>query len=343
MSATNALTNDIAVSSRVRLARNITGYGFPVRSGAQNLGELIKPVYNELSKLGNFKQYNMDKNSTAEIHALKEKHLISDDLISNHYSGAAIISEDETISVMINEEDHIRAQCVFPGFSLGKGFSTLDKIDDILSKKLSFAFDGNLGYLTSCPTNLGTGMRASVMLFLPAITLNESINAIIGALGKMGITVRGVYGEGSKAEGYMYQVSNQVSLGLSEADIIKNVETTVLKLCEAEHSARSNMLSGDPNGVRDRVLRAYGILTHCVKLSSEEFMRLIASIKLGASLNIIKVKDKQILDELIVKVQPANIMLTAGRTLSSDERDMYRADCTAKILDELVDKKSLKG
>lgn len=342
MATKGELTNDIAVSSRVRLARNINGYSFPVRAGAERLNEIIKPVYSELSKLGDFKLYVMKSNNSVESHALKEKHLISADLISNKTTGAAVISEDETISVMINEEDHIREQCVMRGYNLASGYNTLDKIDELLSKKLSFAFDGDLGYITSCPTNLGTGMRASVMLFLPAITLNESINAIINALGKVGITVRGVYGEGSKAEGYMYQVSNQVSLGVSELDIIKNVEATVLKLCEAEQTARKNMLDSDPIGVKDMVFRAYGLLTHCAKINSAEFMNLIAAIKLGAALNLIKVNDKYVLDELIVKVQPANISLAAGRTLSAEERDIYRADCTAKILDELVDKNSVK-
>lgn len=336
----NPLTNDIAFSSRVRLARNINGYCFPVRSGADRLNEIIKPVYSELSKLGQFKLYMMGTSKPAEVHSLKEKHLISADLIANLQNGAAAISEDETVSVMINEEDHIREQCVLSGFNLTAAFNNLDKIDDILSKKLSFAFDGNLGYLTACPTNLGTGMRASVMLFLPALTLNESINAIINALSKVGITVRGVYGEGSKAEGYMYQVSNQVSLGLSEQDIIKNVEATVLKICEAEKNARQAMLENDPHGVKDMIFRAYGTLTNCVKLSSAEFMKLIAFIKLGSALNLLKINDKHIVDELVVKLQPANISLAAGRVLTDLERDIYRADCTSKILNELVDKQS---
>lgn len=342
MSDINSLVTNIAVSSRVRLARNINGYVFPVRAGAERLNEIIKPVYNELSKLGKFKLYLMNGDNTVEAHALKEKHLISADLIENASSGAAIISEDETVSVMVNEEDHIREQCVLKGYNLKSAFSNLDKIDDILSKKLSFSFDNELGYLTSCPTNLGTGMRASVMLFLPAITLNKSINAIINAVGKVGITVRGVYGEGSNAEGYMYQVSNQVSLGLAETDIIKNVETTVLKICEAEQAARKTMLENDPYGVKDMVYRAYGILTNCIKINSTEFMKLIANIKLGAALNLLKINDSYVLDDLIVKVQPANITKSAGRTLSAEERDIYRADFSAKLLSELVDKKSLK-
>lgn len=342
MSDVNGLVSDIALSSRVRLARNINGYGFPVKTGAERLSEIIKPVFNELSKIGKFKLHLMNGGNPVEAHALKEKHLISSDLIENISIGAALISEDETVSVMVNEEDHIRQQCVLKGFNLISAYNNLDKIDDLLSKKLSFAFDNDLGYLTSCPTNLGTGMRASVMLFLPAITLNNSINAIINAVGKVGITVRGVYGEGSNAEGCMYQVSNQVSLGLTEHDIIKNVETTVLKICEAEQTARKNMLEDDPYGVKDMVYRAYGILTNCIKINSGEFMKLIANIKLGSALNLIKINDKYVLDELIVKVQPANITLAAGRALSAEERDIYRADCSAKLLGELVDKKSIK-
>lgn len=342
MSDLNSIVNDIALSSRVRLARNIDGYVFPVRTGAERLEEIIKPVYNELSKIGKFNLYSMKGGNHIEAHALKEKHLISSDLIENTNNGAAIISEDLTVSVMVNEEDHIREQCVLKGYNLNSAFSTLDKIDDILSKKLSFAFNKDLGYLTSCPTNLGTGLRASVMLFLPAITLNKSINAIINAVSKVGITVRGVYGEGSNAEGCMYQVSNQLSLGLTEFDIIKNVESTVLKICQAEQMARKSLLENNPFGVKDMVYRAYGILTNCIKIDSAEFMKLIANIKLGSALNLIKINDKYMLDELIVKVQPANITLAAGRTLTADERDIYRADCSAKLLAEIVDKKSLK-
>jgi len=342
MSDVNALVSNVAVSSRVRLARNINGYTFPVKAGAERLAEIIKPVYNELSKIGNFKLYLMKDKNSVEAHALKEEHLISADLIQNTTSGAAIISDDKTISVMVNEEDHIREQCLLRGFNLMAAYNNIDRIDDILSKKLSFAFDKELGYLTSCPTNVGTGMRASVMLFLPAITMNNSINAIINAVGKMGMTIRGVYGEGSDAEGYMYQVSNQVSLGLSEFDIIKNVEGAVLKICEAEQNARKQMLENDPYGVKDMVYRAYGILTSCIKINSAEFMKLIAYIKLGAALGLLRINDEHVLDELINKMQPANITLAAGRNLSANERNIYRADCCAKLLGELVDKKSIK-
>ena len=336
----NSVIDNIAVSSRVRLARNINGYVFPVKKGAKRLEEIIKPVYNELSKIGKFKLYLMGGNQTEAL-ALKEKHLISADLIKSP-AGAAVISEDESVSVMINEEDHIRQQCVLNGYNLEKAYNTLNKIDDLLSKKMSFAFDDKLGYLTSCPTNLGTGMRASVMLFLPAVTLNKSINAIINAVNKIGIAVRGVYGEGSNAEGYMYQVSNQVSLGLTEYDIIKNVEATVLQICEAEQAARKKMLESNALEIKDMVFRAYGILKNCVKISSAEFMKLISNIKLGAALGIIKVSDIYKINELIVRVQPANITLAAGRSLSAEERDIYRADCSAKVLDEIVDKNSLK-
>lgn len=335
-----AAAASIAVSSRIRLARNINGYAFPTKKGAQRLEEIIMPVFNELSKIGKFKLYRMEKNSV-EAHALKERHLISADLIKSPF-GAAAISDDETISVMINEEDHIRQQCVLKGYNLSGAFDTINKIDDILSKKMSFAFDEKLGYLTACPTNLGTGMRASVMLFLPAITLNKTITSIIDAVGKMGIAVRGVYGEGSNAEGFMYQVSNQVTLGLTEYDIIKNVEATVLKICQAEQTAREKLLESDPYGVKDKIYRAYGILTNCVKINSAEFMNLIANIKLGAALDLLKVSDIYEIDELITRVQPANITLAAGRALTAEERDIYRAQCSAKLLEEIVDKKSIK-
>lgn len=321
---------DIAFSSRIRLARNVKGFPFPTVDD-QYVSDIVKPVYQSLNKLGRFHLYHMSKLSSLEKNVLREKHLISTDL-TNHNSGAALISEDEKISVMVNEEDHIREQCLMPGFRLEEAFSILDKVDDALSDKIEFAYDTRYGYLTSCPTNVGTGMRASVMLFLPALTMTRKIASVINAVSRERITVRGVYGEGSSAEGAMYQLSNQISLGNTEAEILRHVYNTVLKISEAEISARNEVLTRDEMALKDRVCRAYGILTHAVILSSREFMQLFADVKLGVQMNLLPLKNAGVLDDVVVKMQPANITLMAGREISPRERDAYRAEYVSKTL-----------
>lgn len=321
---------DIAFSSRIRLARNVKGYPFPTVDD-HYVSDIVKPVYQSLNKLGRFHLYHMGKLSALEKNVLREKHLISTDL-TNHQSGAALISEDERISVMVNEEDHIREQCLMPGFRLEEAFSILDKVDDALSDKIEFAYDTRYGYLTSCPTNVGTGMRASVMLFLPALTMTRKITAVIHAVSRERITVRGVYGEGSSAEGAMFQLSNQISLGNTESEILRHVYDTVLKFSEAEISARNELLARDELALKDRVRRAYGTLTHAVILSSREFMQLFADVKLGVQMGLLPFQNAGLLDDVVVKMQPANITLMAGRELSPRERDAYRAEYVSKAL-----------
>lgn len=323
---------NIVITSRVRLARNIEGLKFPTKGDDESLKKIIKPVYTELSKLGNFNIFNMDKISNIEAHSLKEQHLISKDLIENPLSGAAIISNDKTISVMCNEEDHLRLQCIYKGLALFETYKTVNTIDDKLAEKLNFSFDKELGYLTACPTNVGTGMRASVMCFLPALTIDKKIEPIIHSVARERITVRGVYGEGSDSDGCMFQVSNQVSTGISETDILRHVEATVLKICEAEQNVRQNIYENSLIELKDRVKRAYGILTNAAKLDSQEFMKLFSDVKLGAAMDILKFSYPQSLDEIITKVQPANIILAAGKQLSALERDIYRAEFVGKAL-----------
>ncbi len=322
---------DIAVSTRIRLARNVRGIPFPTGAG-ETEPEIVKPVYTELSKLGTFRLFSMEKTGATEANALCERRLISPDLMRNKQSGAAIISENESISVMINEEDHIRQQCFLNGFNLDEAFAAADRIDDALSDKIDFAFHSDYGYITACPTNLGTGLRASVMLFLPALTITGQIGQLIHAVSRERNTVRGVYGEGSAAEGSMYQLSNQVSLGITEADILSHVAGTVVKICSAENEARGTLLKYGTLEIKDRVQRAYGILTHAARLESKEFMSLLSDVKLGAALELLQLPPSGTLDELIVKMQPANIMLAAGAELSAEQRDVYRAEFVAKAL-----------
>ena len=328
--------NNVVVTSRVRLARNIDGLKFPMCENPENLKRIIKPVYTELSKVKDFKIFNMGVISGIEAHSLKEQHLISKDLIENPLCGSAIISNDKTVSVMCNEEDHLRMQCIYNGFKIFDCYKTVNTLDDLLEKKLNFSFDKDLGYLTACPTNIGTGMRASVMCFLPALTIERKMDYIIQSIARERIVIRGVYGEGSDSDGCMFQVSNQISTGFSEEDILRHVESAVLKICELEHNSRVRMFNENLLELKDRVRRAYGILTNAAILNSHEFMRLFSDVKLGVTMGILKFSYPQTLDEIIVKVQPANIILAAGKQLTSIERDIYRAEFVAKALKTII-------
>ncbi|MCK9575097.1 MAG: protein arginine kinase [Clostridia bacterium] len=324
--------DNIVVSSRIRLARNLHGIPYPHKlKDERAYAVVMKSVADVLSPF-NYKVYATNTLSDIDCDVLLEKHLISKDLILNKEYGGVIISEDETVSIMINEEDHIRAQCLFSGFNLQKAYEIVNKIDDILLSKLSISYDSELGFLTACPTNIGTGMRASVMMFLPAITMNGTVNNVINALSKLGITIRGVYGEGSSADGYMYQVSNQISLGLTEQEIIKNVSNAVLKICEIEENARRELLKHQTDDIIDSACRAYGILTNAYKLDSNEFMKLMAKLKFGVCLGFIKLSNVDILDKLIISAQPAHLMQLKGELIQPNERDIFRAEYVAGML-----------
>ncbi len=333
----------IVVSTRVRLARNIEGYVFPSNlDNPKEAREIIRLVTSGLSRLDGFqddqfKVYYMNAVSPEEAQILKENHLISPNLIKNNRISAAIVNNDETISIMINEEDHLREQCILKGFELETAYHTMAKIDARLSNSMKFAFDEQLGYLTACPTNLGTGLRASVMAFLPALTINGTMPKVYRSISRLGLTVRGVYGEGSEAEGYMYQISNEVTLGVTEREILKQVGDVVSKVAELEQAERLSLKKGDAAlDVKDECLRSYGILTNCAKLSTSELIKLTASVKLGACLGYVNISDVSEIDDLVIKMRPANINAAAGRALTPVERDIYRADYVAKHVKQMT-------
>lgn len=334
------IVNGTVISSRVRLARNIANLPFPFMAASLKdlspYARLIDRTFDRMNKMGKYSMYKMSSINNYEKNALKELHLISNDLIKNKELGTAIISEDKTISIMVNEEDHLREQCMLSGFNLEKAYKNISAIDDEISKRFPIAFDKELGYLTACLTNIGTGMRASVMVFLPALTETENMGDIFREVSKLGLTIRGVYGEGSKAQGYLYQISNQISLGMDEKTIIQNVAGVVLKICEAEQNVRKKLLKDKEIEIKDEILRAYGILTNSIKYSREEFMRLMAKVKLGAYLGIIKIDNKKEIDKIIENAQPALIMLHADKELTPLERDLYRANMVKEKLKKIV-------
>lgn len=322
------------IMSRVRLARNLNGYPFKITNPTV-AKDIVKKVNRALVKSDTFNLYFMSNMSDLKLEAMKERHLISQNLIENRFSGAALINQDESLSVMVHEEDIIREQCFMKGLRLSEAYKRLSRIDDDLEKNLDLAFDKRLGYLTACPTNLGTGLRASVMLFLPALTESGKISALAETVKKLGLTVRGHYGEGSDAEGYMYQISNEVTLGVSEYDIIREVEGTVEDVCRAERAEMERIYAKNELKTMDKARKSYGVLTNALFLSYGEFLSHISQVKLASMMGFFNNDNVEEIDDLIIKARPANICELYGKKLSALDRDLYRAEFVGKKLIKL--------
>lgn len=326
----NGPESDIVISSRVRLARNLKDYPFPllaVESQASAVINDVKKVLNskKMKETTTFELIEMDKINDLQKRVLVEKHLISFNLANEASKGAVALSENESISIMLNEEDHIRIQCLFPGLQVYEAWKLADKIDDILEDTLNYAFNGTRGYLTSCPTNVGTGIRASVMLHLPALVITGQINRIISAITQVGLTVRGIYGEGSEALGNIFQISNQITLGQSETEIIDNLYGVVNQIIEHERNARKALIKEKRVEIEDKVNRALGILSYAKIIDSNEATQRLSDLRLGIDLGMIKGIPFAVLNELIVITQPGFLQQYAGEILTPDERDIKRA------------------
>ncbi len=327
-------TDGIVVSSRVRLARNLTDMPFPSRMTADMMKELctrVKKAVDEISadlKL-NLKFIEMDSVPENEIRAMVERHIISLEFAQNHAGRAIALSSDESISIMIGEEDHIRLQVLGGGFSLDEDYELADKIDTALGERLNFAYDTELGYLTECPTNIGTGLRASVMLHLPLIEESNGINSVAEAISKIGFTVRGMYGEGSKSKASLYQVSNQITLGISEKSAVDNLKVITGQIAEREQNARKEV---DRLRLEDIVYRALGTARYSRLMNSEEAMQLASKIKLGKDMGILDVKNVNPI-ELLILSGPGMLQSKYGKMLPA-ERDEARAGMIRKILDD---------
>ncbi|AZR74684.1 protein arginine kinase [Anoxybacter fermentans] len=326
--------SDVVISSRVRLARNITGIPFPNRATP----EQAKQVYNQVQKAledrtaFNLKLVDLSRLSEIERTAMMEKHLISPmHAEGGQYKGVAF-SEDEVISVMINEEDHIRAQVLYPGFQVEEAYRVVNQLDNFLESKLDFAFSEKYGYLTACPTNVGTGMRASVMVHLPGLNLANRIQQMLQGVSKLGLTVRGVFGEGTEAQGNLYQISNQVTLGRTEEEIIDNLNRVTEKIIENERYWRQQLLKERKDDLTDRIMRSYGLLMYAHKMSSEEAVRLLSDVRLGIDLGIIKNVEPNVFSELIVLTRPGYLQKIENKTLKPEERDIRRAALIRKRL-----------
>lgn len=331
------ISDGTVISTRVRLARNIEGYPFPSHfDNDKQAKEIIRLVSSGLSRLDEFRLLYMDKVEDEQAVCLIESHLISPKLLDNRLFSAALINREESVSVMINEEDHLREQCIVKGLDLRLAYDTMSEIDGCIARSMKFAYDEQFGYLTACPTNLGTGLRASVMLFLPAITINGLIPKVVRTITRLGLTVRGVYGEGSDAQGFMYQISNEVTLGVTEEEILSQVEGVVEKIQKLEEAERRRLKNG-PSAldVKDDCMRAYGILTNCARLSTKEFISLASKVKLGSCLGYLDINGVSKIDDLVLKLSPANITAAAGKALTPLERDVYRAQYCVKAFSKM--------
>ena len=320
----HAPEDDIAVSTRIRLARNLSGLPFPARMSSEQRKELNLKVKNAVLQSNtpfakSLKYIDMADVPQTEIAAMVERHIISPEFAEENAERAIIISADESISIMIGEEDHVRIQVILGGLQLEKAYDTAEQLDSLLYNELHFAFDRSLGFLTECPTNLGTGLRASVMLHLPVTESNGEISSIAETVGKIGFTVRGMYGEGTKASASMYQVSNQITLGISEKNAIDNLKIITAQLIDKERKARNGL---NKIKLEDMCFRALGTLQNSRILSSKEMMDLLSRIKLGISMGIIKTDVLPI--KLFIEGQPNMLMKKYGQ-LEPEERDIYRA------------------
>jgi protein arginine kinase len=323
--------SDIVISSRIRIARNLRPYSFPMLATNQQSKEVLDQVEEaskneELETISHFSFVHLSDLKELEKMVLVEKHLISPALANESRNGAVMLNDNESISVMINEEDHLRIQCMSPGFQIKEAWDMANQVDDIFESQLEYAFDEKRGYLTSCPTNVGTGIRASVMLHLPALVLTQQINRILSAITQVGLTVRGLYGEGSEAIGNLFQISNQITLGQSEEEIIENLYSVVRQIIEHERAAREKLLTESNYWIKDRVSRSFGILSHAVIIDSKEAAQRLSDVRLGVDLKIIITVSENVLNELLVMTQPGFLQQDAGRKLTSDERDIRRAE-----------------
>ncbi len=322
---------DIIISTRIRLARNIKDIPFPSKMNIQHLKKLNGLVCDAINKSDNtiaksLKYIEMDNIPEIERFAMVERHIISKDFALNYQNRAIIISDDESICIMLGEEDHIRIQVLLPGLQLEKAYETANSIDNLLSESLDIAFDNHLGYLTECPTNLGTGLRASVMLHLPLVEANGEISKYVDTISRVGFTARGMYGEGTKALASLYQLSNQITLGISEKTAIDNIKIVANQLLEKEKEYRKQL---DILKFEDRCMRSYGILKYARILTSEELMSRISDIMIGISIGIIKnIKSPM---AIFVTGQPYMLMKKCGE-MSPQSRDIERANLVRSLV-----------
>jgi protein arginine kinase len=339
---------DIVISSRIRLARNLEKFPFATRATKATQAEVLKLAVEGIKQCPTIKHplvLEMGELDEVDRQFLVERHLVSrEHVIHPDHKGVAI-GEGEVVSIMINEEDHLRLQVMRSGMNLADAWSLVDALDDELSETVPYAYSSDWGYLTCCPTNTGTGMRASVMAHLPALVITKQINKVLHTITKLGLTARGLYGEGTEASGNFFQISNQVALGRSEEEIIENIDRILKEVIHQEQTARDGLLTSNRTQLEDRVWRAFGLLKHAKTMSSNEALDLLSAVRLGVDLGLMSVNsaegrpasggggttsngdglDRKVVNELFIFSQPAHLQKLEGKILTAKERDTKRA------------------
>ncbi len=333
----------VIISSRIRLARNLKNYPFPNAADESQSRGVIESVRDALKGASEnvdsvFDYIEMTNMGQVDKIAMMELHIISPNFVKVKKPTSLILSKDEALSIMVNEEDHIRIQSMANGMNLEKAMDEADLIDNLFEEKLQYAFDEQLGYLTACPTNLGTGLRASYMMHVPALETTGQLQFILDAIGKFGLTVRGIYGEGSDALGSVFQISNQVTLGQAENEIIENLTSVTKQIIEQELMVRHKLLKDKRTQFEDAVYRAYGLLSHAKMMTSKEAMTLLSDMKVGIELGVVKTEGGKKINiyNLMSKIQPANLQMMHNHHLSIDERDVVRATYIREHLPKII-------
>ena len=323
--------NDVVQSTRIRLARNLEGYPFPVKLGFSEMEKVCEEVKNVVLADNQYSLSYIDMSSLNETQtvSLAERFLISPEFASDTRGRGLLLSEDEKVSVMLCEEDHVRIQVISPGLDLENTFAVANDIDNVIDCGAGYAFDERIGFLTQCPTNLGTGMRASLVMHLPALSITGSMQRLSTTVSKLGLTLRNFYTDGISPVGNVYQLSNQVTLGISEDAALKNLRSIAAQIISQERQARESVITDDR--YIDKIYRAYGLLSSAYMMSCREFMELASFVRLGAACGVIKA-DILKLDELMIDVQPATMNVSGPENLTAQQRDKLRA----KIIKEKI-------
>jgi len=330
----NSIVDDTPViSSRIRLARNLKKYPFFGIINPEQSKRLVQETENALGS--HFPPVMFDGQGDIEKRRFLERHAISPEFMKINKPKELLLQNDEQISVMVNEEDHIRIQTIYAGDNIDAAWDTANKVDDLLEERVQYAFDKDYGYLTSCPTNTGTGLRASFMIHLPLTERTDGIRSLLPAVSKFGMALRGIYGEGTEPLGHIYQVSNQITMGKSEEEIISSLKTIAGQIIENENRLRENAMSHVKIDMEDRFFRAYGTLTHARKLSAKEAMELLSAVRMGyLTRTLTAPKPNKTLYEIMMSIQSGSLQAEAGHELAENEQDIFRASYLRDIFNK---------
>ncbi len=328
------------ISSRVRFARNLKKYNFPSRLPADRAKMLINEVTSSIkndavSIADSFEKIDINSLTQIQLNSLMENHIISPEFVNTKQEKAVLVNNDHSVGIMINEEDHIRLQTITPGDKIDDAFNLANNIDNLIEESVEYAFDDVFGYLTACPTNTGTAMRSSFMLHIPALEMTGQLMNVIQTVNKFGMTIRGIYGEGSKSSGNIYQISNQITLGKSEEEIIAVLKNLTAQIIEQEKVLRNNLLADKTKSMENKIYRSYGVLSYCKKIDTKEAMLMLSDIRFGFNEGILNLPHpKKTIYNIMMNIQPGNLQRRAGRNLNEIEMETMRAEYIQQCLKE---------